>query len=143
LFVKEMLNDNPRANARDVNQAWPAAGRPGRISAGLVNHLGFRMGLSGNPHGRKATGAKRGRPPVQVQPGANGSTPATKRRRSSALMGLKVEIDRLLRKVVEIGQFLDVEDGLRSARRRPYAGMSPGSEWIRTSRTGSHFWAAR
>jgi hypothetical protein len=37
MFVKEMLNDNPRANAAIVNEAWRAAGMSGSISAGLVN----------------------------------------------------------------------------------------------------------
>ncbi len=38
-------------------------------------------------------------------------------------MDLEVEIDRLLMKVVEIGQLPDVEDELRKARRQLYAGM--------------------
>ena len=49
---------------------------------------------------------------------ANGSTPSMARRRSSQLMDLEVEIDRLLMKVVEIGQIPDVENALRQAWRR-------------------------
>ena len=125
-FVKDVLNNDPRANTAAVNEAWRAAGRTGSVSSGLVNNLRFRMGLSGNLRRRRTTGRRRGRRTVQVQGRANESTPATTRRRSSELMGLELEIDRLRRKVVEIGQLPDVEDGLRSARHRLYAGMVAG-----------------
>jgi hypothetical protein len=64
-FVREVLNDNPQANAAAVNEAWRAAGMSGSISAGLVNHLRSRMGLSGNLQaGRRkrisATGTRQG-----------------------------------------------------------------------------------
>ena len=42
-------------------------------------------------------------------------------------MDLEVEIDRLLMKVVEIGQLPSVEDALRRVRRQIYAGMVAGS----------------
>ena len=84
-FVREVLNDNPQANAAAVNEAWQAAGMPGSISAGLVNNLRFRLGLSGNLRGRRrkrtrATGTGRGRPAVQVRTGANGGTTGHGRR---------------------------------------------------------------
>jgi hypothetical protein len=120
------LNDDPLANAAAVNEAWRAAGMAGSISGGLVNNLKFRMGLSGSLRRRRTTGRRRGRRTVQVQGRANESTPTTTRRRSSELMGLELEIDRLLRKVVEIGQLPDVEDELQSARHRLYAGMVAG-----------------
>jgi hypothetical protein len=126
-FIREMLTDNPRANTAAVNEAWRAAGMPGRISAGLVNNLRFRMGLSGNLRRRRTTGRKRVRRAVLVQVGANGSTPTSASRKTSELMSLELEIDRLLRKVMEIGQLPDVEDALRSARRRLYGGMVAGS----------------
>jgi hypothetical protein len=47
-FVKEYLNDNPRANARAVNAAWAAAGFEGTISPTLVTKLRSEMGLTGN-----------------------------------------------------------------------------------------------
>jgi hypothetical protein len=131
-FVKEVLNDNPQANAAAVNEAWQAAGMPGSISAGLVNHLRFRLGLSGNLRGgrrksTRATGTRRGRPPVQVRTGAKESTRAKTRGRESGLMDVEVEIDRLLMKVVEIGQLPEVEDALRRVRRQIYADMVTGS----------------
>lgn len=67
----------------------------GSISAGLVNHLRFRLGLSGNLRGRKATGTKRGRPPQRVRIRTKGSAPATTRRRSSEPMELEVGIGRI------------------------------------------------
>ena len=87
MFVKEVLNDNPRANAALVNEAWRAAGMSGSISAGLVNHLRFRLGLSGNLRKRK----KRGRRAAGVSPAANGSISPIRRRRTSELMDLEVE----------------------------------------------------
>jgi hypothetical protein len=47
-----VLKKNPRANAAAVNEAWPAAGRPGDINVGLVNHLRFRLGHGGQPAGQ-------------------------------------------------------------------------------------------
>jgi hypothetical protein len=131
-FVKEVLNDNPQANGAAVNEAWRAAGMSGSISAGLVNNLRFRLGLAGNlPGGRRkrtrATGTRQGRPPMQVGNGANGSTAAMARKQSSELMGLEVEIDRLLMKMAEVGQLPHVEDALRRVRRQIYAGMIAGS----------------
>jgi hypothetical protein len=131
-FVKEVLNDNPQANAAAVNEAWQSAGMSGSISAGLVNHLRSRLGLSGNLRGgrrkrTRATGTRQGGPPMQVGNGTKGSTAAMAHNQSSELMGLEVEIDRLLMKVVEIGQLPDVEDGLGRVRRQIYAGMIGGS----------------
>jgi hypothetical protein len=60
MFVKEVLNDNPQANAAIINEAWRAAGMSGSISAGLVNNLQFRLGLSGNLRKRRIRGKKRG-----------------------------------------------------------------------------------
>jgi hypothetical protein len=47
-FVKEYLNDNPKANARAVNEAWAAAGFEGTISPTLVTRMRSEMGLTGN-----------------------------------------------------------------------------------------------
>ena len=127
MFVKEVLNDNPLANAAAVNAAWRAAGMSGGISATLVTNIRSRMGLGGNPGGRrrrsiKTTGTRRGRPHIQVRAGENGTGPVKARGRKSDLMDLEVEIDRLLMKVVEIGTLPEVEDALRKARRHLYAG---------------------
>ena len=125
-FVKEVLSDNPQANAAAVNEAWRAAGLSGSISAGLVNNLRFGLGLAGNLRGRRrkrtrAAGTRQGGPPAQIRTGANGGTAAMGRQRSSELMGLEIDIDQLLMKVAEIGQLPDVEDALRKVRRQLYA----------------------
>src|SRR6516165_5502263 len=53
-FAKEVLNDNPLANAKAVNEAWKAAGFEGTISPTLVTKMRSEMGLTGNI--RKRTG---------------------------------------------------------------------------------------
>ena len=128
MFVKEVLNDNPLANAEAVNEAWRAAGMSGSISATLVSNIRSRMGLAGNPRGRRRRGNEDNRHETRsaalpVRAGENGTGPVKTRGRKSDLMELEVEIDRLLMKVVEIGTLPDVEDALRKARRHLYAGL--------------------
>jgi hypothetical protein len=131
MFVKEVLNDNPQANAEAVNEAWKAAGMSGSISATLISNIRSRLGLAGNLRGRrrrkaKTTGARRGRPPMH-EAGSNGTALVKTRGRQSDLMGLEVEIDRLLMKVAAIGTLPEVENALRKARRQLYAGLVGGS----------------
>jgi hypothetical protein len=57
-FVKEVLNDNPQANAKAVNEAWKAAGFEGTISPTLVTKMRSEMGLTGNI--RKQPGKRTG-----------------------------------------------------------------------------------
>jgi hypothetical protein len=118
-----VLKEDPRANAAAVNEAWRAAGRPGEISAGLVNHLRHRMGLSGNLRDKKASGTERRGQPNPLHPGANGGRQAPSRRSMSELAELEVAIDRLLMKVAEIAPLANVEYALREVRRRLYAAM--------------------
>jgi hypothetical protein len=141
MFVKEVLNDNPLANAEAVNEAWRAAGMSGSISHSLVSNVRSRMRLAGNLQGRRRStkptvaadaggavnGSGRGRPPMQIQSGANGTAQVKSKRGKADLMDLEVEIDRLLMKVVEIGTLPDVEDALRKARRHLYASLGPQS----------------
>jgi hypothetical protein len=47
-FVKDFLSDNPRGNAKAVNEAWAASGMSGTIGATLVNKTRSEMGLTGN-----------------------------------------------------------------------------------------------
>jgi hypothetical protein len=124
MFVKEVLNDNPRANAGIVKEAWRAAGMSGSISAGLVNHLRSRLGFSGNLKGMKRSGSKTRRSSVFASCRARTAKPSGGRQRSSELMELEAEIDGLLMKVVEIGQLSEVEDSLRKARHQLYKGLA-------------------
>jgi hypothetical protein len=71
-FVKEVLNDNPQANTKDVNEAWKAAGFEGTISPTLVTQMRSKMGLTVNI--RKRTGKKAG-----AETGST-SAPAIKKR---------------------------------------------------------------
>jgi len=78
-FVKDVLENNARANTKAVNEAWKAAGRDGQISATLVNKLRSSLGLAGNLRSKNKkkveptttvkgayTGKKRGRKPKQA-----------------------------------------------------------------------------
>src|SRR6476620_5180239 len=61
-FIKEVLNDNPQAGTRAVNEAWKAAGFEGTIGPTLVTKMRSEMGLTGNiPKGTgRRTGAETG-----------------------------------------------------------------------------------
>jgi hypothetical protein len=137
MFVKEVLNDNPLANAEAVNEAWQADGMSGSISASLVSNVRSRMKLAGILQGKQrrttktngtdavgvVTDTRRVRPAMQVQSGATLTVQAKTRGSGTELMDLEVEIDRLLMKAVEIGTLPDVENALRKARRSLYASM--------------------
>jgi hypothetical protein len=137
MFVKEVLNDDPLANAAAVNEAWRAAGMSGSISHSLVSNVRSRMRLAGNLQGKRrstkttdsadaegaVTGTRRGGPPMRVQSGATVKARVKTRGSETDLMDLEVEIDRLLMKVVEIGTLPDVEKALRKARRYLYASL--------------------
>jgi hypothetical protein len=47
-FVMDVLKDNPKGNAKAVNEAWAAAGMSGTIGATLINKMRSEMGLTGN-----------------------------------------------------------------------------------------------
>jgi hypothetical protein len=51
---------------------------------------------------------------------------AGKTGRTAALEGLEAEVDRLLFRVMEIGELPEVEQALRQARRLLYGGFSRG-----------------
>jgi hypothetical protein len=117
-FVKEVLIDNPHANPKAVNEAWAAAGMKGTISTALVNKMRARMGLSGNLRGKGKTALAadklyRPAPSPSVRLAPKGPRSA----RDRALFDLEREIDRLLFKVMGIGDLPDVAESLRAARR--------------------------
>ncbi|MHB1559427.1 MAG: hypothetical protein ACYC61_18415 [Isosphaeraceae bacterium] len=133
MFVKEWLNDHPHATTEAVNAAWRDEGHSGNISPSLVSNVRSRMGLAGNTgrgrRGKKSTspGRRRERPAGAGPARANGTAPTTGRKRGQDLMGLEVELDRLLMKVVEVGQLPEVEASLRKARRHLYADLTAAS----------------
>ena len=147
-FVREVLTNNPYANAEDVIQQWQAEGHDGSISETLVNKQRPLMGLAGNLRGRRrrrsatAAGAKRpyggkkrGRKPKSA---AAGSAPVVSNGRSAQdtrprvggrhnqLVALEAEIDHLLFKVMNLGELPEIEASLRKTRRLLYDAITGG-----------------
>jgi hypothetical protein len=134
-FVKEFLNDHPQGNVQAVNQAWLKAGMTGTISSASVSKMRASMGLTGNMRATSktsskatTTGKRRGRPAKNASAEVNGkpvSEPrAIKSDRTSALLGLEAEIDRLIFTVMGIGDLLEIETVLRDARLKVYRVLS-------------------
>jgi hypothetical protein len=130
MFVKEFLNDHPEGNFAAVNEAWRAAGFDGTISKTVVDKMRAAMGLTGNLRRRtktSKTSKKRGRPrketataAVSVQPrSSNGD-------RTVVLNDLEAGIDRLLFRVMAIGDLTEIEDSLRQTRRLLYGALTRG-----------------
>jgi hypothetical protein len=135
-FVKEYLIDHPLANPREVNEAWKAAGMEGTLSETLVNKQRSAMGLSGNIRAKSAKKRSKKRAastssPTQPRQKSGAlevrareamRTPKRGRptARTSRLVEIEADLDRLLYKVMDAGHLADVEDALRLARRRLY-----------------------
>jgi hypothetical protein len=79
-FVKEVLNDNPQATTKAVNEAWRAAGFEGTIGPTLVTKMRSEMGLTGNL--RKRPGSRAG-----AETGTTSATAIKKRRRRKRATG--------------------------------------------------------
>lgn len=142
-FVKEYLNDNPQANPKAVNEAWEAAGMEGTISDTLVNKQRSALGLSGNIRGKGRPRKSAGRRSAAAATAATTRAPRTTVRgegvtrptglgarrgrpsaRSTRLVELEADLDRLLYRVMDTGDLGDVEDALRLARRRLYGAFN-------------------
>jgi hypothetical protein len=135
-FVKEFLNDDPDGNVKAVNEAWTKAGFDGSISNTLVSKMRAQLGLTGNRGAKsKSTaekvpyiGKRRGRKPkgqvVQVESGfeTHGFTSP----RTPKLNELEADIDRLVFKVMGIGNLPEIEDSLRKVRRLLYGKLTKG-----------------
>ena len=108
-FIKEVLFDNPQANAAAVNKAWRKAGMKGSISVSLVNKMRSTLGMAGNlPKGRKtAATVKTQTAPAMRRPG----------NRERMLVEMESRIDSLIFDLLEIGGIEKAEDALRAARR--------------------------
>ncbi len=132
-FLKEFLNDHPEGNVKAVNEAWTAAGFDGTISETLVYKTRASLGLTGNLSGKtKAategeatpTGKKRGRPRKEFTAPVTGQPRGRKSNRSLALNELEADIDRLIFKVMGVGDLTEIETTLREARRLLYGALS-------------------
>ena len=128
-FLKEFLHDHPEGNVKAVNEAWTAAGFDGTISGTLVYKARASLGLTGNLSGKtktsaggKATptGKKLGRPRKKPTAPVTGQPRSRKSNRSLALNELEADIDRLIFKVMGVGDLTEIEDSLRQARRLLY-----------------------
>jgi hypothetical protein len=136
-FVKELLIDHQMANTKAVNEAWKAAGMEGTISETLVNKTRSHMGLAGNLRGKRRakstaavetkrpyTGKKRGRKPkhatVASAEGKVAQTGVPAGRRNDHLVEIEADLDRLLFRVMNMGDLAEVENALRETRRRLY-----------------------
>jgi hypothetical protein len=127
-FVREFLNDNPQGNTNAVNDAWKAAGFDGTISRTVVDKTRALLGLTGNLRGKTkktkgkttSTGKKLGRPRKEPTAAGNGQPRGRKSARTLALNELEADIDRLIFKVMGVGDLTEIEDSLRRARRLLY-----------------------
>src|SRR5208337_4045041 len=128
-FLKEFLHDNPQGNVKAVNEAWQAAGFDGTISTALVYKARASLGLTGNLSGKTkkskakatSTGKKLGRPRKEPMAPVTGQPQGRKSARTLALTELEADIDRLIFKVMGVGDLAQIEDSLRQARRQLYA----------------------
>jgi hypothetical protein len=126
MFVKEFLQDNPRANAEAVNKAWAMDGFEGTISKALVDKVRAALGLTGNGRqnaakSRPSTAGKKSGTLRSNTPAAVSAKPPAKQ--SIELEEMEADIDRLIFKAMAVGDLSEIEDTLRRARRLLYTSM--------------------
>ena len=134
-FLKEFLHDHPEGNVKAVNEAWTAAGFDGTISETLVYKARASLGLTGNLSGKTkaaaegkatSTGKKLGRPRKEPTAPVTGQPRGRKSARTLAVTELEADIDRLIFKVMGVGDLTEIEDSLRRARRLLYGAFTRG-----------------
>ena len=131
-FLEEFLNDHPQGNVKAVNEAWQAAGYDGTISTALVYKARASLGLTGNLSGKTkkpkamttSTGKKPGRPREESTAPVTGQPRGRKSARTLALNELEADIDRLIFKVMGVGDLTQTETALREARRGVYKALT-------------------
>jgi hypothetical protein len=124
-FLRELYKKDPSASFKAVNEAWKRAGKPGAISEPLTYLVRSEMGITkkrGVKRKASVTMAKKPAPSGAGRPGSAAATVAVPAPQTKTALDLEAEIDRLLFKVIEKGGMEDVEDALRSARRRVILG---------------------
>jgi hypothetical protein len=125
------LTGNLRATSKPKT-AGTAAGFEGTISRTLVDKSRALLGLTGNLRGKtkktrtSATGKKLGRPRKETTAAVSGQPRGRKSARTLALTELEADIDRLIFKVMGIGDLTQIEDTLRQARRVLYGALTRG-----------------
>ena len=130
-FVKEFLNDHPQGNVTDVNEAWTAAGFTGTISRTLVDKMRAHLGFTGNrtrttkKRPSRSTARKTTATTTGISASSNGvETRGRRSTRTTVLMAVEEEIDRLIFAVMGIGNFPEIETALRQVRRLVYGALS-------------------
>jgi hypothetical protein len=132
MFVKEFLHDNPQGKVDAVNKAWLAAGFDGTISPTLVKTMRASLGLTGNVRVNtktsktSSTGTKRLTPHKEIAASVNLQPRTSDSARTVVLNELEVDIDRLIFKVMGIGDLTEIESSLRQARRLLYGALTRG-----------------
>lgn len=139
-FVKEVLFDNPKANAKIVQEAWKTAGMEGTISDSLIKSMRSELGLAGNlrpgtkvARGKAVTRAARAAKPsrktarkapaAKTQPAAATDQKALPRDRDRVLADIEGDFDRLIFKLMVVGDLVKIEDELRRVRRQLIRGF--------------------
>jgi hypothetical protein len=132
-FCKEFLNDHPDATAREVNEAWTAAGMKGTISHSVISEVRKGLGLAGKAPAKtkqRSPEAKRlkpgGRKPTSERRAASSQIGTSRQEsaRTRALMTAEVEIDRLIFQMMGLGDVTEIETALRAARRAVYKALT-------------------
>jgi hypothetical protein len=129
MFVKEYLIDHPQGNFDAVNVAWRSAGFAGTISRTVVDKLRASLGLTGNlgGHTKKSKTAVTGKRPGRSRTETTAAERAQPRAKPSMVLDdIEAEIDRLIFKVMAIGDLTEIEDSLRRARRLLYGALNRG-----------------
>jgi hypothetical protein len=122
-FVMQMLESNPDANLKAVNDAWKQGRRAGSISSTLLYLVKSKMKGGGSSGAASAgaggltmvkLGATRGRP---GRPASTIVRVAPSGSKGAALERIEVEIDDMIFELKSMGGMADVEEALRGARR--------------------------
>lgn len=145
-FVRRILEQDRDANEKIVNQAWQEAGNEGKISRSAVGKVRALMGLTSGKHAprkkaeaeagtakRTRTQPKAAKPRDEspalgngtatptarshAQPAESSDLPATSEVRAGVLDELESDLDRVLFRVMSIGNMPEVERLIRHCRR--------------------------
>jgi hypothetical protein len=138
-YVRSILQRNPEAKRKSVEEAWLAAGHEGVIFSALVNYVRTSLGLKGGSRASgsdrtaetaspsKRTGMKRGRPPKGDKNGAVDGAARVREQRSGGRPGvlaeIEADIDRLIFRLIAVGGLEAIEEEPRKVRRRLILGQ--------------------
>lgn len=141
-FIREQLERDGNLDAKAINRAWSEAGQGGDLSDNLIYKTRASMGIKGrratpaegdggaarpesSPKGGEPAAAPEAVPPARSSNGRHASPPAEELTRPSrvggghgrALHEIEGEIDELMFRLRGLGEFAEVLEALRTARR--------------------------